>query len=479
MQEIFDIRKIGDFFTDAIFICDENGIIRYVNKENERISGIDRDMCIGHHVDEFVGKDSHVKNVVTMKLLNGGKAYVSFPSETNKNDNILEAGSPVFSDSGELIGAVIIDHDMSSLTNLEQTLRSSKVQISSLEELNINHEQYIAHVNQTHMNSYITNWKSPVMKKISQTIESVAKTDVTVLLQGETGVGKEVFARDIVNLSDRRDNPFVRINCAAIPRELIESELFGYEKGSFTGADPKGRKGAFEFANKGTLFLDEIGEIPIEFQTKLLRAIQEREITRIGSQTPISVDFRLIAATNQDLKEKVSAGTFRADLYYRLNVVPLSIPPLRDRQEDIALLIEYFLEKNNFKYKKNIHFERSAIMNMQKYSWPGNIREMENMIERWCILFPKNAVIGWDDIYQEFGIADKDENDFENHTMRELIENQERKILIWGYMKYGSLRKMAQKMDVHYSTLSKMCKRLDLDIQDLKKGEIEKTEPGE
>ena len=463
-MHIFDIRKIGDLFSDGIFICDKNGIIQYVNRKNEAISGICRKDCIGKHINEFVGSGKGIENTIAQKLLTNAKTYLSQPAAKDPNMKILEYGSPIFSETGEVIGAVIVDHDVTRLTELSEMLHLSESQISSLEQLNELNAQMISHLSKSGNKHIITKWESPVMKELSHSVLAAAATDVTILLQGETGVGKEIFAREIVQNSLRKNQPFIKVNCSAIPANLIESELFGYEKGAFTGASTKGRIGAFELANHGTLFLDEIGEIPLESQPKLLRAIQEREITRIGSSTPVKIDIRLIAATNRNLQKEVQEGNFRADLYYRLNVVPILIPPLRERAEDIPILIRYFLQKLNRKYKKNIYFEREALSNLMKYTWPGNIREMENMIERWCVLYPKNSVICWSDIYTEFDIPGG-KNEFDGHTMAELMESYQRKIIVWGLHKYGSLRKTANAMNIHYSTLSKMCKRLDISIK--------------
>ncbi len=224
--------------------------------------------------------------------------------------------------------------------------------------------------------------------EIVDTIKSVANTPATVLLTGESGVGKEVFAKAIHNLSDRRDKPFVKINCAAIPEDLLESELFGYEKGAFTGANTT-KKGKFELADGGTIFLDEIGDMPLLLQSKLLRVLQEKEIERLGGSKTIKVDVRIIAATNKDLEKMVQEGTFREDLYYRLNVIQIHIPPLRERREDIPVLIYYFLDKFNKMYGKNLKISDELVELLTNYDWPGNIRQLQNTLERMVILAKK------------------------------------------------------------------------------------------
>jgi formate hydrogenlyase transcriptional activator len=228
--------------------------------------------------------------------------------------------------------------------------------------------------------------QSPQLRRLLKEVETVAPTDATVLIQGETGTGKEVIARSIHNLSRRRDRTFVKINCAAIPTGLLESELFGHERGAFTGAIAQ-KAGRFELAHQGTLFLDEVGDIPFDLQPKLLRALQEQEFERLGSTRTLRVDVRLVAATNRNLAQMVADGQFRSDLYYRLNVFPVQMPPLRERREDIPLLVRYFVQKYALRMEKNIQTVSSeALQALTDYAWPGNIRELENLVERAVIL---------------------------------------------------------------------------------------------
>ena len=226
------------------------------------------------------------------------------------------------------------------------------------------------------------------MKRILKQVQTVAPTDSTVLIMGETGTGKELIARAIHNLSKRRERTFVKINCAAIPTGLLESELFGHERGAFTGAIAQ-KAGRFELGHQGTLFLDEVGDIALELQSKLLRVLQEQEFERLGSTRTIHVDVRLVAATNRDLAQMVAEKQFRSDLYYRLNVFPITAPPLRERAEDIPSLVRYFAQKYGQRMNKEILTIPTEVMNtLTKYHWPGNIRELENFIERAVILSP-------------------------------------------------------------------------------------------
>jgi two-component system response regulator AtoC len=234
---------------------------------------------------------------------------------------------------------------------------------------------------------------NPKMREIRDIIEQVADTDITVLIRGESGTGKEVVARTLFQLSGRRDQPFVKVNCAALPSELLESELFGFEKGAFTGAH-KRKLGKFEYANHGTIFLDEISEMHPSLQAKLLQVLQDGEFSRLGSESDVCVDTRIIAATNRNLEDAVADGTFREDLYYRLNVVTVHLPPLRERKDAIPLLVEQFLQKNNEQYRKNLtHLSPETMEIFAKYHWPGNVRELENMVRRMVVLDNEAAVV--------------------------------------------------------------------------------------
>jgi two-component system response regulator AtoC len=234
---------------------------------------------------------------------------------------------------------------------------------------------------------------NPKMKQVRDIIEQVADTDITVLVRGESGTGKELVARTIFQLSSRRDRPFVKVNCAALPSELLESELFGFEKGAFTGAQ-KRKLGKFEYANQGTIFLDEISEMHPNLQAKLLQVLQDGEFSRLGGEADVHVDTRIIAATNRNLEEAVADGSFREDLYYRLNVVTVHMPPLRERKDSIPLLVDRFLQKNNEQYGKSVkHLSNDTMDVFMKYHWPGNVRELENMVRRMVVLGNEQAVL--------------------------------------------------------------------------------------
>ncbi len=287
----------------------------------------------------------------------------------------------------------------------------------------------------------------------------VAKSDSTVLIQGESGTGKELFARSIHNASNRRSSPFIAINCATIPDNLLESELFGYEGGSFTGAKKEGQMGKFELAQKGTLFLDEIGDMPLHLQPKLLRVLQDQGFRRIGGKELIKVDFRLIVATNKVLGQMVDDGEFREDLYYRLNVIPIHIPPLRERKDDIAVLSQYELERYCIKLGRNKkHFSEEVENAFKEYNWPGNVRELENIVE-YLVNIVKGEEITYDDLpinIKEY-FKNKKLTLNENGSLKEIVDNYERKVLESYLNEYGITTKdkelIASLLDINLSTL--------------------------
>ena len=294
--------------------------------------------------------------------------------------------TPVRDESGKLVGAVVAFNDISERKRREGALRTALAEVERLEVRLRAENQYLRQEIKVSHNFEEIIGEGPAMIKAKRLVEQVAATDATVLILGETGVGKELFARAIHNLSWRRERPLIKVNCAALPSSLIESELFGHEKGAFTGATAR-RAGRFELANGGTIFLDEIGELPIELQAKLLRVIQEGEFERLGGSQTIRTDIRIVAATHRDLRRMIQAGTFREDLFYRLNVFPVSVPALRDRREDIPQLVTHFVRKFSRQQGKTIGSVPDHVQSaLREYGWPGNIRELENVIERAVIL---------------------------------------------------------------------------------------------
>ncbi|MFZ5969122.1 MAG: sigma 54-interacting transcriptional regulator [Bacillota bacterium] len=299
--------------------------------------------------------------------------------------------------------------------------------------------------------------KSPEMKKVINLAVRVAKVDSTVLIQGQSGVGKGVLSKLIHNSSDRKEGPFIKIDCGSIPENLLESELFGYERGSFTGAEKGGKIGLIELANNGTLFLDEIGELPLNLQTKLLRVLQDKEIFRVGGKEAIPVDIRIIAATNRNLEEMVEQKNFRKDLYYRLNVVPIKILPLQERREDIKPLIEDCLNRFNKKYHLNKQIEPTALRNLIDYHWPGNVRELENIIE-YLIVTTNSDMITKENLPENI-VEYRHNNDLEVisvdniSSLKEAVDLVEKKLLIEVMHKSKSTEEMAKTLKVDRSTV--------------------------
>jgi len=308
---------------------------------------------------------------------------------------------------------------------------------------------------------------SPEMLECLRIIKLAANIDATVLLSGETGVGKSKMANILHNYSNRTDKPFIEINCGSIPPTFMESELFGYEPGSFTGAKDKGKIGLIEAANGGTVFLDEISEMGLTEQVKLLEVIQHKQLTRIGSTKKIKVDVRFVAASNRDLKELVTDGKFRSDLYYRLNVLPIEIPPLRKRKNDIALLADYFINKNNEKYNVRKKLTPSAKNDLANYSWPGNVRELEHVIERVHII-SHNKFIDSHDLPPEI-LGDNINSSGVNMVtvnklgrLQDVVEQAEKELLILAMSKYKTSREIAEALGTNPSTISRRIERYGL-----------------
>lgn len=302
--------------------------------------------------------------------------------------------------------------------------------------------------------------ESNSMMGVLRNSSKISKTDITALILGETGVGKEGIAKYIHYNSKRKDNAFITINCGAIPENLIESELFGYEPGAFTGANKGGKIGLFQLADGGTIFLDEVGELPLTTQVKLLRVLQEKQIEKVGGVESISVDIRIIAATNKDLKKLIDMKLFREDLYYRLSVFPIVIPPLRERKEDIKLLIDYFTNEINEKYNTKCNFSENALECLYNYEWPGNVRELKNIVERQIIMNESNIIykrnldqeIKNTKIEQDYMLS-MNNYSIKGYSLKEIIDKIEIEIIEDALERYGNVRTAAKALQIDPSTL--------------------------
>ncbi len=360
---------------DAISVVNENGVHILINPAYTRITGLEHDEIIGKSAlyDIEEGESLHMKVLTTKKPVENTKLKIRPSGKT-----VVAQAAPIIVND-VLKGSVAILHDTSSIKDLTDKLKEAE---KKLRELTYKYkpEDIIG--------------ESVIINEVKNMIEKAAKVPATVLLRGESGTGKELFANSIHAQSTRSLNKFIRVNCAALSDSLLESELFGYEEGSFTGALKGGRKGLFEEADKGTIFLDEISEISMNTQAKLLRVLQEKEIMRVGSNETIAIDARVIAATNTDLIKSVEEGKFREDLFYRLSILPIFIPPLRDRKQDIPLLVKRFITKFNDEYGRNIaDISGEALKVLIHYEWPGNVRELENVIGRSIINMNTNEKV--------------------------------------------------------------------------------------
>jgi transcriptional regulator with PAS, ATPase and Fis domain len=380
--DIFDekdgelLKVILDSINDAIFVVDEYCITRYCNKAAERLYQIDRNKVMNKHIKEFFPTS------LLPRIIKERKAYDNIYNSPREGCYNIISASPLYIDN-RLVGGISLDRDATELIKISELLVKAQSNLNVLE-----HEISIINKNRYSFSQILGNNK--VFRDSIRLARDISKSNINVLITSESGTGKELFARAI-HMESRRNGYFVPINCSAIPNELIESELFGYSAGAFTGALKSGKIGKIELAHNGTLFLDEIGDMPLNMQPKILRVLENGEMTRIGSEKTIKTNIRVIAATNKDLSEMVESGLFRKDLYYRLNSVVINLPPLRERKDDIPLLVNRFVEDYCMEYGINILGITPEVMEIFiNHNWEGNIRELRNVIERIVVLARNN-----------------------------------------------------------------------------------------
>ncbi|HCF50368.1 MAG TPA: sigma-54-dependent Fis family transcriptional regulator [Syntrophomonas sp.] len=363
---------------EAIQVIDCDGRVSFWNTGAEKMFGIAAQEIVGCKLADYFPDD------LLLKVISNMQCYQNVLTELDDGVYIVRNAVPVVFSDGAILGAVCTNLDVSHIRKLIDNLERAQTKVRKLERIIgtqdlLGDEQFYT-VNQD-------------TRHVLQQAKRVAGTDATVLIQGESGTGKEIMAQVIYNHSKRAKQPYIEINCSAIPENLFESEMFGYESGSFTGAHRAGKAGKFELANGGTLFLDEIGELPMDMQAKLLRVLQERRFYRVGGTTPITADVRIIAATNRNMAELVEQKLFRSDLYYRLSVVVLEIPPLRERKDDIPGLTRLFLRKLGMEYGRQIKgIDREVMRMLEDYHWPGNVRQLQNLLESVVILMEDDYV---------------------------------------------------------------------------------------
>lgn len=441
---------------DGIYITDGNANTIKANRAYETITGLKKSEVIGCNMEELVQKGivSASGSLIAIRE----KRPVTIRQEFKTGKKALITSSPIYNEKDEIVMVVTNVRDLTELYSLREEVEKTKQEGLRLKrELSHVYERFsvgdqIVAVDRNSLQAFVL-------------ADKVAPLDTTVMLLGETGVGKEVFAKYIYSGSGRKEQSFIKVNCGAIPENLIESELFGYEKGAFTGAERNGKIGLFEAANHGTIFLDEIGELPMKMQVKLLRVLQEKETTRIGSSKPVKVNVRVIAATNRNLEEMVEKKMFREDLYYRLMVFPITIPPLRERREDIIPLSTRFLEELNGKYGFHRRFTREACQLMIDYHWPGNIRELRNIVERAVIIsagdeitpeclpiFPHGHPVREDTRQKPVMIGPVED-------LKTAMEELELEYINHAYEKYGNVRDAARSLGMTASTFVRKRKR--------------------
>ncbi|PMP69575.1 MAG: Fis family transcriptional regulator [Calditerrivibrio nitroreducens] len=430
------LELILDNLFNGVYLADSEGKTLYVNKTFENMAEIPFEEIKGKNLHDLVYKYKYFTGSATLIVLQTKKeATATYRTITNKN--FLVKGKPIFNEKGEIIYVV------NTIWDLTNIIYNSTIDLDTVSNFKLDQQNLIS--------------SNKRMNEVINIAIKIAPTDCTILITGETGVGKSLIAEVIHKLSTRKNGPFIKINCGAIPENLIESELFGYESGAFTGASSKGKKGLIEIANGGTLFLDEISELPYNTQSKLLTFIQDKEFIKVGGQKHLKADVRIISASNKDLYTLSKEGKFREDLFYRLNVVSLHIPPLRERIEDIPLLTKYFLEKYNLKYKFNKIIAYDVIEYFTKFHWEGNIRELENVIER-LILLSKANLITIDDLNNiEFNQTIKEIH--KSGNLMSTLNSIEKQILLNEKKSGKTTREIAKSLGISQSKVVRLFKK--------------------
>jgi PAS domain S-box-containing protein len=457
-----DYREIVDNLDESLLITDCDGRVIYVNPAYSTNTGIPKDQVLGRTVQEILADGSIFTGGAVMAVLETKKkAYrLSDVVYNGKPEKGYVIGVPVLNEDGSIREVIAQSRPIKTLRFLQNDFSQFLSEAKKLDP----HTVVVDDFNQDSLRQSRLIGKSKAIKDIWTTLTRVAPTTASVLITGESGCGKEIVADEIYVMSERKNKPFVKVNCASIPMNLLESELFGYEKGAFSGASSSGKKGLFEVANTGTLLLDEIGDMPLDLQAKLLRAIQNKEITRVGGTKKISLDLRIIASTNVNIKERIKEGLFRQDLFYRLNVVPIHIPPLRERPEDIPLLCDHFIMMYREKHGNELILTDKHYEILQSYSWPGNVRELENVIEYLTIFTKGTSGVETTTLR---GMLDMQEDSpvFVNHggTLDEQVAAFEKAIIEDVLQNSKSLREAGAKLGVNASTISRKIKLYNIE----------------
>lgn len=445
------------FSSDEILIADREGRILRANRQFEENFGVSLDAVLGKTVDELEKKKIFYPSV-TRLVLDKKEAQTVIQSRRDGR-KLLATGTPAFNDDGSVFRVVVNTRDITKLNSLKQKLEEAEL-------LKNRYQQELVELRQGYLGSSDLVAMSPAMIELVKVAQRIAAVDSTVLLTGESGVGKGMIARFIHSCSPRSSRPFTVVNCGAIPENLLESELFGYAGGAFTGALKEGKIGKLELANEGTLFLDEIADLPLNLQVKLLHVIQEGVISRIGSTREIKLNLRFIAATNRDIAALVEAGKFREDLYFRLDVIPLLVPPLRERREDIRKLTAAFLEKLNRRYQREKSFSGEALSALEHYQWPGNVRELENLIERMMIVAEVDEITPQNLPRYLLG-GDKKESVLQSVTgdlppLKKALDEVEKNLLKKALQRFRTTYAIAEALQIDQSTVVRKLRKHNL-----------------
>ena len=453
-------RSMISSISDGIYITDSEGYCIAHNEAFLRITGIPANVVSGNV--ETLLANHLISDSVTLEVLRSGQRVskvISYPSGCEA----LVTGNPSFDEVGNLVNVVCEVRDLSELNTLKDELKRAK-------QLNKQYREIIRNYNPVDDEAQKISARDLKMQSILDELPRIGDSDATVLIHGESGVGKGLIASLLHEHSSRRSKgKFIKVDCSAIPSSLIESELFGYEGGAFTGARREGKAGLLDQANHGTAFLDEIGELSPFLQVKLLSVLQDHKILRVGGTTPLSMDIRFVCATNRDLEKMVDEGTFRKDLYYRLNVIPIAIPPLRERKDDIFGLTLTFLGKFCKKYGRSLSFAPAAMDCLYEYSWPGNVRELENVVERLVVLTQTSLIEKLDlpeKIRQSTQVmlpADPlHYNARKVIPLKEAVAATERHSIEGAFLQNKHLGPTAKALGVDISTLLRKCKKLGI-----------------
>lgn len=443
------LEQISEGYPDTLFVTNSRGEILKVNSAWEALSGTKREEVLGRNVRDIVG--TVLSESTTLEVLKRGVSITKEQFLPRSGRVSCSTSRPVFA-NGELVMVVSTNRDFDEIERLKVRLGESESEAKKYrEEMERIRDELIS------SQDIIAEDEASV--KLLYRANKVAKVDSSVLIVGETGTGKEEYAKYIHRSSPRREQPFIRINCGAISQTIIESELFGYEKGAFTGANASGKMGLFEAANHGTIFLDEIGELPYIMQVKLLRVLQEQEIVRVGGTHPIQIDVRVISATNRDIKQMIQENLFREDLYYRLSVVTLEVPPLRERRNDILALVRCFVEELNKKYGMDRTLTKNAFQLLKNYSWPGNVRELKNCLEEALVMCEGDRIDQSDFLFlQQGNILNPPKGDW---TLGQVMEQIEYQYLKNALQEHRSIRKAAASLGLPPSTYARRLKSLE------------------